>query len=327
MAAAPPIPGPIRCTSLPTIDMAQKRHVFFALNGVTGAGKTTFASLASGRKHLKIGKGDRSCRNSLLIMVKLSVPDGAANPHAGTHRPQEATFRFEGQVVTLIDTPGFQDPERDDEDVLEHIAKYLAERYGNGLLLDGLILFHPANSRDTMRRATEKDLTEIVQRILGKNVYDRVAIASTKWDKVSNQARAVHEEDRRKQPGGVWHSMCSQGAVVFRHDNTKPSADTILRFLASRPNRPFPVLMQEELVSHNGHLASTSAGQEMNRRLDEQIMWAEQTRQSARLGRADRSLKRVRQLEKQLEDLTNRRSKFDQIKVRSTRPATHEAYY
>lgn len=195
--------------------------------------------------------------------------------------------------------------------------------------MDGLILFHPANARDTTRWGAEKDLTEIVHRILGKNVYDRVAIASTMWDSIPNhaQARAVQQEHRRKQPGGDWHSMCSQGAVIFRHDNTKPSADSILRFLASRPNRPFPVLLQEELVSHNGHLASTSAGQEMNRQLDERILWAEQTRQNALLGRAERSLKRARELEKQLEDLTNRRSKFDRIKARSTRPATHQGNY
>lgn len=237
------------------------------------------------------------------------------------------TFRFEGQVVTLIDTPGFGDPGRKDEDILEHIAKFLAERYGSGLFLDGLILFHPADF-DMPRRA-EKDLTEIVQRFLGKDVYDRVAIASTMWDSIPNhaQAQAVQQEHRRKQPGGVWHSMCSQGAVIFRHDNTKPSADTILRFLASRPNRPFPVLMQEELVSHNGHLASTSAGQEVNRRLDERILWAEQTRQNALLGCAERSLKRARELEKQLENFTNRRKKFDRIKVRSTRPGTHQGNY
>lgn len=66
------------------------------------------------------------------------------------------TFRFEGQVVTLIDTPGFGDPEREDEDVLEHIAKYLAENHEKGLLLDGLILLHPANA--IMLRTAEKDL-------------------------------------------------------------------------------------------------------------------------------------------------------------------------
>lgn len=225
------------------------------------------------------------------------------------------TFRFEGQVVTLIDTPGFGDPEREDEDVLEHIAKYLAENHEKGLLLDGLILLHPANA--IMLRTAEKDLTEIVQRILGKDIYDRVAIASTMWDTIPShaQARAVHQEDRRKQPGGVWHSMCSQGAVVFRHDNTKPSADTIIRFLTSRPQRPFPLLMQEELVSRNGHLASTSAGQELHRQFNDEIMRTLQIHQNVLRGRAERSLKRAKQLESRLEALTNRRAKFERMKI------------
>jgi hypothetical protein len=65
---------------------------------------------------------------------------------------------------------------------------------------------------------------------------------------------------------------------------------SIIRFLVSRPDRPFPVLMQEELISHKGHLKSTSAGQEMNRQLDERMLWAQQTHQIALLGRAERSL-------------------------------------
>jgi hypothetical protein len=48
--------------------------------------------------------------------------------------------------------------------------------------------------------------------------------------------------------------------------------------------------MQEELISHKGHLKSTSAGQEMNRQLDERMLWAQQTHQIALLGRAERSL-------------------------------------
>lgn len=126
-------------------------------------------------------------------------------------------------------------------------SKYLAESYDKGLLLDELILFHPANA--IMPKDAEKDLTKIVQRILGKDVYDQVVITSTMWDSIPNQVhtRVVQQEDRRKQPRGVWHSMCSQCAVVFRHDNAKPSADSIIRFLTSRPQSPFPVLMQEEL--------------------------------------------------------------------------------
>ena len=64
------------------------------------------------------------------------MPDGAADTQIGTRKPQEVTFDFEGQLVTLIDTPGFADLGRRDEEVLEDIARHLVEMYGDGLLLE-----------------------------------------------------------------------------------------------------------------------------------------------------------------------------------------------
>lgn len=52
--------GLSRCT-LDTNDMARQQYFMFALCGMTGAGKTSFASLASGREHLKIGHRLKPC--------------------------------------------------------------------------------------------------------------------------------------------------------------------------------------------------------------------------------------------------------------------------
>jgi len=38
-------------------------------------------------------------------------------------------FTLDGQLVTLIDTPGFSDTGKSDTDILKSIAKLLAKRY------------------------------------------------------------------------------------------------------------------------------------------------------------------------------------------------------
>jgi predicted GTPase len=45
-----------------------------------------------------------------------------------TAKIQEVDVDLDGKVVTLIDTPGFDDTNRSDTDILEAIAKYLERK-------------------------------------------------------------------------------------------------------------------------------------------------------------------------------------------------------
>ena len=62
---------------------------------------------------------------------------------AGTQDISASTLSVSGKVVTLIDTPGFDDTERSDADILELISEYLLETYAQKILLTGIILLQP----------------------------------------------------------------------------------------------------------------------------------------------------------------------------------------
>jgi predicted GTPase len=66
--------------------------------------KKKFINLASG-SNLRVGKGLHSCTN----IVQVAQP-----------------FELDGRMVTLIDTPGFDDTTRSDTDILRMIAAFLA---------------------------------------------------------------------------------------------------------------------------------------------------------------------------------------------------------
>jgi predicted GTPase len=61
----------------------------------------------------------------------------------GTQNIETARIRIDDTYVTLIDTPGFDDTDRTDADILKLIADYLVGTYQNNVLLTGLILLQP----------------------------------------------------------------------------------------------------------------------------------------------------------------------------------------
>lgn len=83
------------------------REIRIAVMGVTGSGKSTFINIASG-SNLPVSRSLESCTREVQ-----------------TSRP----FVVNGRVVTLIDTPGFDDTTRSDTDVLSMIAAYLSNAY------------------------------------------------------------------------------------------------------------------------------------------------------------------------------------------------------
>ncbi|KAK0711825.1 P-loop containing nucleoside triphosphate hydrolase protein [Lasiosphaeris hirsuta] len=221
-------------------------EVMIALLGVTGAGKSTFASIASG-KQLEIGHG--------------------VKPY-----PLSVKFELDGRTVILIDTPGFDDDQRSDVQILEAIFKWMTRK---GLLknqlLDGLIFLHPV----TLNRVggAEQRRTRLFEKILGPKAYKRVIIATTMWDDLKYEEVVRSRLNGRSGEGGVWHELCSKGAVMRRHDNNIESAHKIIREVIATSDRYGKVksLLESELARNQGRVGKTSAGKELKARLKEDI--------------------------------------------------------
>ncbi|KZP03911.1 hypothetical protein FIBSPDRAFT_443298 [Athelia psychrophila] len=79
------------------------KDVVIAVMGGTGTGKSTFINLISGSK-LRVSADLKSCTDTMSAT---------------------APFDFQGQKVVLLDTPGFDDSERSDIDILMMITTFL----------------------------------------------------------------------------------------------------------------------------------------------------------------------------------------------------------
>ncbi|RYP67360.1 hypothetical protein DL769_005790 [Monosporascus sp. CRB-8-3] len=214
-------------------------EILIAVIGVTGAGKTTFISKATGRNDLEIGYGVDSF-----------------------------TFSLDGKKVTLIDTPGFDDTYQSDADILQLVANYMAQTYEKGILLTGLILLQPINQNRL--QGSEMKRTRLFKKILGENAYSRVVVATTMWNQISDYTLGQDRETERKNRPDVWGDMVSRGAEVVRHDDNKGSAVNIIKKLMNF-STPIELQIQRELVDHGGRVSLTSAGKQLDEDLGELI--------------------------------------------------------
>ncbi|CAG9986568.1 unnamed protein product [Clonostachys byssicola] len=215
--------------------------VFIAIMGVTGSGKSSFISQCCGRM-VRVGHDLTGCTSTVDV-------------HAFDLSPT--------QTIYLIDTPGFDDTNRGDAEVLTQIAAWLGESYQHKILLHGIVYLHPITDR-RMLGSARRNLNVFIK-LCGFDALQKVVLATTMWD-IADQEIAENRERELIETEEFWGWMKSQGCMVSRHDHTTKSAVRIIRQLA-RHNEPVVTDLQRELVEQNLPLNETSAGQKIQSEL------------------------------------------------------------
>lgn len=177
------------------------------------------------------------------------------------------TFTLDGQTVTLIDTPGFDDSERSDAEILALVASHMFQTYEEGMLLTGVIFVQPINQQRLL--GSEMRRNRLFKKILGEDAFNRVIVATTMWNQVS-EVEAMSRMDQRQNREDVWGDMVKHGAKVVRHDDNEASAKAIIRRLMGFSS-PVELQFQKELMSVGGKVVLTSAGRQMDEDLGELI--------------------------------------------------------
>ncbi|GIZ37349.1 hypothetical protein CKM354_000079900 [Cercospora kikuchii] len=206
--------------------------------GVTGAGKSTFISQCTESKDVKIGHSLQACTQKVEFFP---VP-----------WTKEAT-------VYLIDTPGFDDTNKSDTEVLKEIAASLASLYDARIKLSGIIYLHQI-SLNRLLGSAKRNLF-MFQKLCGENALRSVILATTMWDKVSKATGEKHENEL-KSTYDFWGIMIEKGSTVHRHDGSRESALNLVQHVAQM--EPVVVDLQKELVEGKLPLNETGAGQEVD---------------------------------------------------------------
>ncbi|PCH42100.1 hypothetical protein WOLCODRAFT_101533 [Wolfiporia cocos MD-104 SS10] len=254
--------------------------------GPTGCGKTTFVNLAC-ESYFVIGHGLQSC----------------------TAKIQLASLALSGHAVTVIDSPGFDDTERSQVDVLTDIATFLQQTYERQQKLAGVIYIHKITDNRLGWTAIEN--YRLFSEICGPDAMKNVLIVTNMWSDIAQKTRYEREQQLQNK---FFKQAIDRGARMRRHDGSRESALNILCELLE--NHEEVLQVQDEMVDQLRPIPETQAGAELNRVLErmQQRHQAEIARMQQEmqedLERVTRELQRLR---KQLEQVEREREKLQEI--------------
>ncbi|KAH7122104.1 P-loop containing nucleoside triphosphate hydrolase protein [Dactylonectria estremocensis] len=202
--------------------------------GMTGAGKTTFISKITGLD-MEIGHDLQSCTKEIEV----------------------ATVKIDGYEVCLIDTPGFDDTELKDTDVLLKIAAWLRE----DVRLSGILYSHAIDAR-RVGGAAKRNLA-MFQNLVGKDNMRNVKLVTTMWGCVTPEVGS-HNLDQLSEK--FWRPMTDAGAQMGRCANTLEDGERIIQSILR--TSPVTLLFQKE-IQEGLELGETAAGKTLTDQLHE----------------------------------------------------------
>ncbi|KAL6821263.1 P-loop containing nucleoside triphosphate hydrolase protein [Trichoderma camerunense] len=169
--------------------------VAIVVMGGTGAGKSTFVSLLTDEQ-VEIGHDLKSCT---------------------------------AETIHIIDTPGFDDTNRPDSEILQEIALFLAALYVKNVRLTGFIYLH--RIADTRISGSSLKNLNIFQKLCGEKAFPYVILATTMWsalDAVENRDETGRQRCMQLQRPEFWGDMLQKGSIMMKHDGSRDSANAIV---------------------------------------------------------------------------------------------------
>lgn len=161
--------------------------------------------------------------------------------------------------IWLIDTPGFDDTNRKDSEVLKEIAGWLAESFSQKVVLNGIMYLHRIMD-NRMPGSAIRNLV-MLRNLCGKDALKNTILVTTMWDRV-DPVDGNRREKRLISTPAYWGDMIAAGSQSFRHDNTYQSAMRLINLYAdSHSTKEKKVLaIQREMVIEKKSLDETDAG-------------------------------------------------------------------
>lgn len=174
--------------------------------------------------------------------------------YIGTKDPQLAEAKIGGTEVLLVDTPGFDDTERSDGDILLSIARMITAQHQLGIKLKGVIYIHNIQIR-RMGQSSIRQL-ELFRRICGDETLGNVLFVTTGWH--SGPGSNGFSQNERQLRNEFWAPMIQKGAKAFRFFSTQESAASIVSQLLGKEE--VTLALQREMIGGNLKPNETSAG-------------------------------------------------------------------
>ena len=170
-----------------------------------------------------------------------------------TVQPYEITVGY--TTLVLVDTPGFDDTNMSDFEILRAIAKWLETVFEKGQLLSGIVYLHRIT--DTRVAGSARRALHLFQRICGEDNYKNVILATTFWNSIAHcEEIGVDREQQLLSNEGFWKCMKEKGAQTTR---LARDYKTILPALLNMAAKPLVTLRIQHELNQSSTLEETMA--------------------------------------------------------------------
>ncbi|KAH7075829.1 P-loop containing nucleoside triphosphate hydrolase protein [Paraphoma chrysanthemicola] len=230
-------------------------EVYIAVMGPTGSGKSTFIRQVTGDQRCKIGK--------TLESETLEV--------------QGYRCQHQGRNYVLIDTPGFDDSYKSNDEIVDTILAWLEKSYRARNLLSGIVYLHRIS--DVRMQGTSLDNLRMFRKLCGFEALKNVLLVTTFWDTISD-AEGRRREQELSRNDDFWGRMIMKGSRMRRWSYRTPDeARSILDAVVPEAKRALQA--QVEIVDLGKHRKDTDVLRttleamqvEMNARLEQEKQW------------------------------------------------------
>ncbi|XXG98512.1 hypothetical protein Hte_004836 [Hypoxylon texense] len=217
--------------------------------------------------HKQVDMGFHPRPSDVVVAVMGMTGSGKSTQEVIAYRCQYSS----SVDIYLIDTPGFDDTNRSDSDILKTIAEWMTRSYINNIKLSGIIYLHRIT--DTRVQGTAKKNLFMFKKLCGPSAMKNVLLVTTMWENVQQADGERREIDLVNTPD-FWGFMLAEGARIQRHKNTRESAMGLLKNFVQ--SRKITMNIQAEMVHEHKDLDDTEAGREV---LGEMLRERERARQ------------------------------------------------
>ncbi|KAF2671143.1 hypothetical protein BT63DRAFT_399455 [Microthyrium microscopicum] len=215
--------------------------------GETGSGKSYFINKLIESGEVKESSGVDSC-TSKCEMVLAELNDETS--------------------IAIVDTPGFDDSHREDDEILNEIATYLSWQYASGVPLKGIIFLTPIV--EVRWKGHSRRYFEMFKKLCGEEAFGNIVLVTTMWDRVREkdygEARNRFQEMRDK----YWSEMEEMGASIAEFNGEEPStAQGIIYELYHKEQ--IVLRIQRDIHEQGLRLDETTAGRLITPELDAEV--------------------------------------------------------
>lgn len=165
--------------------------------------------------------------------------------------------------VYLVDTPGFDDTEKSDAEVLSILANWLAVTYSHQTKLHGILYLH--RIADVRFTGTARRNLKAFRDLCGQDALSKVLLVITMWEKLKLKNEGEARERELETTDSLWGCMIKRGNKLERHTNDMQSAKRLVDMFLPTDERIMPEIaslaIQEEMTLQNKSLPDTTAGE------------------------------------------------------------------